>query len=50
VRAGDVILDVYDREEVRLASSLPILRGAVAVGDAPPETPGLILEEIRDDG
>jgi pyrimidine-nucleoside phosphorylase len=50
VRAGDVILDVYYREEVRLASSLPILRGAVAVGDAPPETPGLILEEIRDDG
>jgi pyrimidine-nucleoside phosphorylase len=50
VRAGDVILELHYREEGRLARSLPILRGAVAVGDAPPETPGLILEEIRDNG
>jgi pyrimidine-nucleoside phosphorylase len=50
VRAGDVILDVHYREEAKLAGSLPILRGAVAIGDAPPAAPGLILEEVRDDG
>jgi pyrimidine-nucleoside phosphorylase len=49
VRDGDVILDLHYREEAKLANSLPILRGAVAVGDAPTATHDLILDEIRDD-
>jgi pyrimidine-nucleoside phosphorylase len=50
VKPGEVILEVHYRDEPSLAAALPMLRGAVSVGDAPPAAPGLILDEVRDDG
>jgi pyrimidine-nucleoside phosphorylase len=45
VKPGDVILEVYFRDESTLQGALPMLRGAVRVGDASP-TPGLLVFDV----
>jgi pyrimidine-nucleoside phosphorylase len=47
VGPGDTILEVHHRDDATLAAALPVLRGAVTVGDQPPTVAELILEEVR---
>lgn len=47
VTAGDPVLEVHYRDEATLVAALPILGGAVTVGDAPPTVAELVLEEVR---
>jgi pyrimidine-nucleoside phosphorylase len=47
VAKGEPILDVHYRDEATLAAAMPVLRGAIAVGDTAPRPARLILEEIR---
>jgi thymidine phosphorylase len=47
VKAGDTVLEVHYRDESTLAAAMPMLREAIKVGDKPPQTSPLILEEIR---
>jgi len=47
VQAGDPILRVRYRDEARLRNALPLLSGAVRVGEQPPPRTPLILDEVR---
>jgi pyrimidine-nucleoside phosphorylase len=47
VKSGDAILEIHYRENPTLAGAIPILRGAVTVGDQPPTLSEVLMEEIR---
>ena len=47
VHAGDAVLILRHRDGAGLHAALPLASAAVTVGDAAPETPALILENIR---
>jgi pyrimidine-nucleoside phosphorylase len=46
VKAGDSVLSVYYRDEGKLESALPVLRGALALGDQPPASRELVQEDV----
>ncbi|HVK10195.1 MAG TPA: thymidine phosphorylase [Gemmataceae bacterium] len=47
VTAGSTVLEVHYRDDHTLVSALPLLREAIRLGDQPPPTTPLIIEEIR---
>ena len=47
VNAGDAVIGVHYRDGGTLAGALPLLRGAITIGDGPPTVADLILEEVR---
>jgi pyrimidine-nucleoside phosphorylase len=47
VEAGDAVLEVHYRDDGSLAAAMPVLRGAVKLGDAPPTVAEMVLEEVR---
>jgi len=47
VKSGEAVLEVHYRDSTALAAALPLLRGAIRVGDAPPTMRELILGEVR---
>jgi pyrimidine-nucleoside phosphorylase len=46
VKAGAVVLEVWYRDDAKMAAAWPVLQSAVTFGDAPPAAESLILEEI----
>jgi hypothetical protein len=46
VKAGDAILEVHYRDGSSLAAAMPVLRGAIAIGEVAPEPTPLVLDQI----
>jgi thymidine phosphorylase len=47
VGAGDPVLELHYRDRSRLDAALPLVTGALTIGDTPPVPKSLILAEVR---
>jgi pyrimidine-nucleoside phosphorylase len=47
VAAGDPVLEMHYRDRSRLEAALPLLQRSIVLGDAPPETRPLIVDEVH---